>query len=158
MNVREHIRASGSLAAARWARDTHSFCAQKGYQVIVTGRIGRTIEKGLGAIHLRLAESGDRDLVLSRIQGTIGFKRFAECDLVIEAATEKMEVKKKIFARARPGLPEGCDSCDKHLRPFNSRHGRCYTETGSGPGDSYEPPPVSICRDRPYAFDQPGSP
>ena len=98
MNVREHIRSVGVIGCGQMGSGYAQLCAQKGYQVIVTDESEELLKKGLGAIHLRLAESGDRDLVLSRIQGTIGFKRFAECDLVIEAATEKMEVKKKIFA------------------------------------------------------------
>ena len=98
MKVREHIHCVGIVGCGQMGSGYVQLCAQKGYQVIVTDESEELLKKGLSAIQFRLAESGDKDLILSRIQGVTGFKRFAECDLVIEAATEKMEVKKKIFA------------------------------------------------------------
>jgi 3-hydroxybutyryl-CoA dehydrogenase len=98
MKVREHISTVGIVGCGQMGSGYVQLCAQKGYQVIVTDESEEVLKKGLGAIPFRLTESGDKDLILSRIQGVTGFKRFAECDLVIEAATEKMEVKKKIFA------------------------------------------------------------
>ena len=98
MKVREHIHCVGIVGCGQMGSGYVQLCAQKGYQVIVTDESEELLKKGLSAIQFRLAESGDKDLILSRIQGVTGFKRFPECDLVIEAATEKMEVKKKIFA------------------------------------------------------------
>jgi len=98
MKVREHINSVGIVGCGQMGSGYVQLCAQKGYQVIVTDESEEVLKKGLSAIHIRLTESGDKDLILSRIQGVTGFKRFAECDLVIEAATEKMDVKKKIFA------------------------------------------------------------
>jgi len=98
MKVREHINSVGIVGCGQMGSGYVQLCAQKGYQVIVTDESEEVLKKGLSAIHFRLTESGDKDLILSRIQGVTGFKRFAECDLVIEAATEKMDVKKKIFA------------------------------------------------------------
>jgi len=96
--VRAEIHCVGIVGCGQMGSGYVQLCAQKGYQVIVTDESEELLKKGLSAIHFRLTESGDKDLILSRIQGVTGFKRFAECDLVIEAATEKMEVKKKIFA------------------------------------------------------------
>ena len=98
MKVREHINSVGIVGCGQMGSGYVQLCAQKGYQVIVTDESEDVLKKGLSTIHFRLTESGDKDLILSRIQGVTGFKRFAECDLVIEAATEKMDVKKKIFA------------------------------------------------------------
>jgi len=98
MKVREHINSVGIVGCGQMGSGYAQLCAQKGYQVIITDESEELLKKGLSVIHLRLTESGDKDLILSRIEGTTGFKRFVECDLVIEAATEKMEVKKKIFA------------------------------------------------------------
>jgi 3-hydroxybutyryl-CoA dehydrogenase len=98
MKVREHINSVGIVGCGQMGSGYVQLCAQKGYQVIVTDESEEVLKKGLSTIHIRLTESGDKDLILSRIQGVTGFKRFAECDLVIEAATEKMDVKKKIFA------------------------------------------------------------
>jgi 3-hydroxybutyryl-CoA dehydrogenase len=98
MKVREHINCVGIVGCGQMGSGYVQLCAQKGYQVIVTDESEELLKKGLSTIQFRLTESGDKDLILSRIQGVTGFKRFAECDLVIEAATEKMDVKKKIFA------------------------------------------------------------
>jgi len=98
MTVRKEIKKVGVVGCGQMGSGYVQLCAQKGYQVIVTDESEEVLKKGLSAIHIRLTESGDKDLILSRIQGVTGFKRFAECDLVIEAATEKMDVKKKIFA------------------------------------------------------------
>ena len=40
----------------------------------------------------------DKDAIMGRIKGTTSTKDFSGCDLVIEAAIENMELKKKIFA------------------------------------------------------------
>ena len=96
--VRDQIHSVGIVGCGQMGSGYVQLCAQKGFQVIVTDESEELLKKGLGAIQFRLTGLGDRDLILSRIQGVTGFKRFAECDLVIEAATEKMEVKKKIFA------------------------------------------------------------
>jgi len=40
----------------------------------------------------------DRDAVIARIKGTVDFNDFREVDLVVEAAFEKMEIKKQIMA------------------------------------------------------------
>ncbi|HSB06799.1 MAG TPA: 3-hydroxyacyl-CoA dehydrogenase NAD-binding domain-containing protein [Thermodesulfobacteriota bacterium] len=98
MKVRDQINRIGVVGCGQMGSGYAQLCAQRGYQVIVTDESEELLKKGLSTIDSRLTESGDQDLILSRIEGTTGFKRFVECDLVIEAATEKMEVKKKIFA------------------------------------------------------------
>jgi 3-hydroxybutyryl-CoA dehydrogenase len=49
------------------------------------------VEKG------RLSQA-DKDAIMGRIKGTTSTKDFAGCDLVIEAAIENLDLKKKIFA------------------------------------------------------------
>ena len=81
-------------------------CAQKDYYVVVSETSNELLKKGLGLIESRLTESvgkgelseQEKDSILARIKGTTSPQDFADCDLVIESATEKMEVKKKIFA------------------------------------------------------------
>ena len=80
-------------------------CAQSGYQVLVSEMNDELLKKGLSSIGSRLAkdvEKGklsqpDKESALARIKGTINMKDFADCDIVIEAATENLDVKKKIF-------------------------------------------------------------
>ena len=81
-------------------------CAQAGYQVVVSEVNEELLNKGLASINSFLTkgiEKGklsqqDKDLALARIKGTTNTKDFADCDLVIEAVNENMDLKKKILA------------------------------------------------------------
>ena len=94
---RKEIKRVGVVGCGQMGGGYAQLCAQKGYQVIVSDETEELLKKGMNTIEFRLAESADKDLILSRIHGTTGFQSFSECDLIIEAVTEKMEVKKKIF-------------------------------------------------------------
>ncbi|MFC1917533.1 3-hydroxyacyl-CoA dehydrogenase family protein [Chloroflexota bacterium] len=81
-------------------------CAQAGYQVVALEVNDELLKKGLATIDKFLTTSvqkekitqQDKDAVTARIKGTTDMKDFADCDMVIEAAVENMELKKKIFA------------------------------------------------------------
>ncbi|HEY55677.1 MAG TPA: 3-hydroxybutyryl-CoA dehydrogenase [Dehalococcoidia bacterium] len=81
-------------------------CAQSGYQVVVSEINDDFLKKGLASIDKVLARSvekgklaqADKDATVGRIKGTTSTRDFADCDLVIEAAIENLELKKKIFA------------------------------------------------------------
>ena len=81
-------------------------CAQSGYQVVVSEINDELLNKGLSSISsflTRGVERGkvsqqDKDSTLARIKGTTNTKDFSDCDLMIEAAIEDMDVKQKIFA------------------------------------------------------------
>jgi len=81
-------------------------CAQAGYQVVVSEINDEVLKKGLATIEKFLSTSvqkgkitqQDKDAVTARIKGTTDYKDFGDCDLVIEAAVENMDLKKKIFA------------------------------------------------------------
>jgi 3-hydroxybutyryl-CoA dehydrogenase len=53
--------------------------------------LDRNVEKGR-------MQAVDRDAVLGRLHGTTDMHDFSDCDLVVEAVTENMEVKKQIFS------------------------------------------------------------
>ncbi len=80
--------------------------AQAGFPVVVLEVNQALLDKGLAGINSFLSKSvekakitqQDKDAVMGRIKGTTNMKDFADCDLVIEAAVEKMDIKKKIFA------------------------------------------------------------
>ena len=82
-------------------------CAQSGYQVVVSEINDELLNKGLASINSALTKSvdkgkmsqQDKETILNRIKGTTNTKDFYDCNLVIEAATENMELKKKIFAK-----------------------------------------------------------
>ena len=81
--------------------------AQAGYQVVVTEENKELLGKGLGAIeHFmgRAVEKGrmnqaDKEAALSRLKGSVDMNDFAECDLVIEAVIENMDLKHDIFSK-----------------------------------------------------------
>ena len=95
---RKEVKRVGVVGCGQMGGGYAQLCAQKGYQVIVSEATEELLKKGLSAIEFRLTEFVDKDLILSRIHGTTGVQSFSECDLIIEAVTETMEVKKKIFA------------------------------------------------------------
>lgn len=80
--------------------------AQKGYEVIVRDIKDEFVDRGINGINknlTRLVTKGKiteekKEEILSRISGTTDMKLAADCDLVIEAAIENMEIKKQIFA------------------------------------------------------------
>lgn len=81
--------------------------AQKGYEVIVRDIKQEFVDKGLVGINKNLSRlvakekmtQEVKEEILSRITGTVDMEMAADCDLVVEAAVENMEIKKKIFAQ-----------------------------------------------------------
>lgn len=80
--------------------------AQKGYEVIVRDIKDEFVERGINGINkglTKLVAKGkiteeDKEAILGRISGTTELALAEDCDLVIEAAVENMEIKKSIFA------------------------------------------------------------
>jgi len=80
-------------------------CAQAGYQVVVSEINDELLNKGMAAVNSILTRSvdkgrmtqEDKDAVLARLKGTTNMQDFADCDLVIEAVPENMDLKKKMF-------------------------------------------------------------
>lgn len=97
VRLKDSIKTVGVVGCGQMGGGYAQLCAQKGYQVLVSDESEELLKKGTLLIDSRLANAPDRNLILSRIHGVTGLKGFSRCDLVIEAATEKMEVKKKIF-------------------------------------------------------------
>lgn len=79
--------------------------AQAGYDVIVAEADQEKLDAGIGKITRQLAravekgrmEQADADAVLGRIQGTLDLNDFADCDLVVEAVTENLDLKLGIW-------------------------------------------------------------
>jgi 3-hydroxybutyryl-CoA dehydrogenase len=81
-------------------------CAQSGYQVVVREANSELLAKGTGRIEKFLQAGVEKGKVteaqkreaLSRIRGTTSLDDLAACDLVIEAVTENVELKREVFA------------------------------------------------------------
>ncbi len=100
------IKKVGVVGCGAMGAGIAQLCAQSGYQVVVSEINDEFLKKGLASIDKTLARSvekgklsqPDKDAIMSRIKGTTSTKDFSDCDLVIEAAIENLELKKKIFA------------------------------------------------------------
>ena len=81
-------------------------CAKAGYEVVVSEINDDFLQKGMDRINRSLNRAVSKgkvtreemDAALARVKGTTDTADFAFCDLVIEAAIENMELKKRIFA------------------------------------------------------------
>lgn len=79
--------------------------AQAGFEVIVRDIKQEFVDKGIAGIDKLLGKNVDKGrmtaedkaAVMGRISGTVDMNAAADCDLVIEAALEVMDIKKTIF-------------------------------------------------------------
>lgn len=79
--------------------------AQAGFQVIVRDIKQEFVDKGIAGIDKLLGKNvekgkmsaDDKAAIMGRISGTVDMAAAADCDLVIEAALEVMDIKKAIF-------------------------------------------------------------
>lgn len=80
--------------------------AAKGYEVIIRDIKDEFVDRGLAGIQKGLSKLVAKgkitdeamEVLLSRISGTTDMNLADDCDLVVEAAIENMEIKKQIFA------------------------------------------------------------
>ncbi len=79
--------------------------AQKGYEVVLRDIEQSFVDRGYGMIDKNLARlvkkekltEDQKNDILAKIKTTIDLNDAADCDLVIEAAVERMDIKKQIF-------------------------------------------------------------
>ncbi len=108
------IKKVGVVGCGQMGGGIAQVSAQAGYEVIVSEINEELLQRGLSAINASLtrnAEKGritaaDKDATFSRIKGTTDLKDFNDCDLVIEAAIENMDLKKQIFANLDKVTPK----------------------------------------------------
>jgi 3-hydroxybutyryl-CoA dehydrogenase len=108
------IKKVGVVGCGTMGSGIVQICAQSGYQVVVSEINEEFLNKGLKSIDSTLSrnvEKGrmtqeDKDAVISRIKGTTQYEDFSECDLMIEVAIEKMDLKKEIFSKLDKICPE----------------------------------------------------
>jgi 3-hydroxybutyryl-CoA dehydrogenase len=108
------IERVGVLGCGLMGHGIAQVAAQTGYEVVVRELDSTPLDKGLARIEKQLAravergklEQGDADAVRARIQGTLDYGDLAGCDLIVEAITEDLDLKRKMWrevdAVARP--------------------------------------------------------
>ncbi len=95
----------GVVGCGLMGRGIAEVSAKAGYDVVVSEINRELLDKGMAAVKGSLAkavEKGklaqvDMDKTLGKIKGTTDMMDFKDCDLVVEAAIENLELKKKIF-------------------------------------------------------------
>lgn len=106
------IKKVGIIGAGQMGSGIAQVCASSGFSVALNDVSGDRISAGLATINGNLAKQvakgslseAERQAILGRIAPAADYAAFADFDLVIEAATESDEVKRKIFAALCPAL------------------------------------------------------
>jgi 3-hydroxybutyryl-CoA dehydrogenase len=99
------IKRVGVVGAGIMGAGIVQVAAQSGYQVVVSEINDALLQKGLGTVDKFLGRAvekekmtaAQKDEVMGRITGTTDVNDFKDCDVVVEAAIENLELKKQIF-------------------------------------------------------------
>jgi 3-hydroxybutyryl-CoA dehydrogenase len=106
------IKTVGVIGAGQMGNGIAHVCALAGLEVRLNDLTEEKIKEGLATISGNMARQvakgtiteADRQAALARIRPALSYEAFADCDIVIEAATENEEVKRKIFDALHPVL------------------------------------------------------
>jgi 3-hydroxybutyryl-CoA dehydrogenase len=106
------IRLVGVLGAGTMGNGIAHVFARSGFDVLLCDVEQRFLDRGLETIGKNLDREvaknkitvADKSAVLTRIQGSVDREKLSECDFVIEAATEKLDIKSALFR----DLDRGC--------------------------------------------------
>jgi 3-hydroxybutyryl-CoA dehydrogenase len=108
----ERLRRIGIIGAGQMGGGIAHVCALVGIDVVVTDINEEALQRGRQAIERNLGRQvargtireEDKAAALARIHMGLDYALFADCDMVIEAATEKEEIKREIFKKLTPHL------------------------------------------------------
>jgi 3-hydroxybutyryl-CoA dehydrogenase len=106
------IHTIGIIGAGQMGSGIAHVCALAGLSVYLSDIDEQALQKGLSVIEGNLARQvargkvgeGDKEAALRRIHIGTDYSMFRDCDMVIEAATEREEVKREIFRKLVPNL------------------------------------------------------
>jgi 3-hydroxybutyryl-CoA dehydrogenase len=101
------IRKLGVIGCGQMGSGIAQVCAQSGYTVLISENSRGLLRKGLATIEASLDRGvkkekitpQERDATLARVVGTTKIGDFHDCDLVIEAVVEELDLKKRVFIR-----------------------------------------------------------
>ncbi len=99
------IESIGVIGAGTMGNGIAHVCARSGYPVVLVEVEQRFLDRGLATIQKNLARevekakltAEERDAALARITPTLAKEALASCQLVVEAASEKFEIKQQLF-------------------------------------------------------------
>jgi 3-hydroxybutyryl-CoA dehydrogenase len=106
------FRTIGVIGAGQMGNGIAHVCALSGFKVLLNDIAADRISEGMATISGNLARQVSRQRIsdeqrqaaIQRISPAETLDELAECDIVIEAATEKEEIKRKIFTALCPLL------------------------------------------------------
>jgi 3-hydroxybutyryl-CoA dehydrogenase len=106
------INKVGVIGAGQMGSGIAHVCAQSGLDVVMSDIAEERLKAGLATINGLLArqvakgqmDEAERTATLGRIATAQSHDKLGDCDLIIEAASENEDVKRKIFASIRPFL------------------------------------------------------
>lgn len=95
----------GVIGAGTMGAGIAQIAAQSGCDVMLVDLAEKWLDRGLQAIAAGLDRlvakekmtDGERDAVLGRIEGSTQIAHVSECDIVIEAVSEQLPIKQKVF-------------------------------------------------------------
>ncbi len=108
----DRLRRIGVIGAGQMGSGIAHVCALAGLDVAVTDADAEALQRGHETIERNMSRQvargtvreDDKAAALARIHTGLDYAMFGECDMVIEAATEKEEVKRAIFKKLVPAL------------------------------------------------------
>ncbi len=109
------IEKIGVLGCGLMGAGIAQVCAQAGFETVVREIDQKFIDKGFALIEKnvnRAVEKGkisekDKDAIWNRLKGTLELDDLRDCDLIIEAVVENLEVKNEMFTALDKICPEG---------------------------------------------------
>ncbi|HKG00646.1 MAG TPA: 3-hydroxyacyl-CoA dehydrogenase NAD-binding domain-containing protein, partial [Xanthobacteraceae bacterium] len=107
-----NIRKIGVIGAGQMGNGIAHVCALAGFDVLLNDVAPDRINSGIATINgnmarqvaKKLIKEEDRKAALDRIQAAESVEALSDCDLVVETATEKEDVKRQIFTALCPTL------------------------------------------------------
>jgi len=106
MEIKDMIKKVGVVGCGTMGSGITQVCAQSGYQTIVSEASEELLKKGMARIDSFMTKGLERGKItqqekestLARIEAVTDLKAFSDCDLVVEAVSEDLDLKKRIFA------------------------------------------------------------
>jgi 3-hydroxybutyryl-CoA dehydrogenase len=108
----DRLHRIGVIGAGQMGAGIAHVCALAGFEVVLTDISEEALQRGREAIDRNLSRQiarnkiseADKTAALSRIRISLDYGLFSDCDMVIEAATEREEIKREIFNKLIPAL------------------------------------------------------
>jgi 3-hydroxybutyryl-CoA dehydrogenase len=107
-----NIQTVGVIGAGQMGSGIAHVCALSGFDVLLNDVSGDRIKAGLATINGNMARQVSKNAIseearktaIGRIKPADKYEAFANCDLVIETATEKEDLKRKIYSEVCTAL------------------------------------------------------